>query len=479
MLFLNDKQLKPEVAPKITDGTTMVPVRIITEELGAKVEWYEPEFKVTVKKDSLNMVLYIDKKETMVNGKPYMLESAPVIEKGNTLLPVRFISENMGLKVLWDDLTRTVTLLQQTEASPSPSVQPTPTPTASAAPTLPVSAAPTPTPTASPTPSAPVSPKPASSSTPAPTSSVSPTPSSSSSVVKPSASPGTPQLTEVALEGNILRVKTGASTVPSFLELSNPERLVMDLPGAVLSKKVNGAPAVQNGTIPFEHPLIKSVRYSLFSDNPNTVRIVVDLKQKIEYNLLESGKPGEISLSLAPYRYKLVLDAGHGAHDPGAISVKGRQEKDFNLALVLKIAQLLEKEEQIETILTRSGDTFLTPEERAVFANERKSDLFISVHANKYTKSSVRGVETYWWKSDSKEAGAIFHRNIVAATGFPDRGLKQNDFKVVKLTEKPAVLLEIGYLSNAAEEQALFTESLQDKVAASIVAGIKEYLQIP
>lgn len=174
----------------------------------------------------------------------------------------------------------------------------------------------------------------------------------------------------------------------------------------------------------------------------------------------------------------VVLDAGHGAKDSGAVGVTGKYEKNFNLAIVLKTAALLKKESNIDVVLTRSDDTFLELKDRAAMANNLKADLFISVHANSSASSAASGTETYYQREASKALAKVMHKYLVEATGLSDRGVRYGNFHVIRETKMPAVLLEVGYLSNKKDETLLFTEALQNKVAASIVSGIKEYLGI-
>lgn len=407
-LFLSDKQLKPEVSPKIINDTTMVPVRIISEELGAKVSWNQSEKKVTVEKPGLAIQLVVGKKEANVNGSVQSLETAPVIVEGNTLLPVRFISERMGLKVLWDELTRSVSLYPTdgTEASALSEIQ------------------------------------------------------------------------KVTVSDGALHIQASGEVKGNFTYLSNPDRLVVDVPNSSISQTINGSGTTQKGEIAIEDPSISKVRYALYSSNPSIVRIVVDLKQKIEYNVIGSNLSNEIAVSIKVPKYRVVLDAGHGDHDSGAVSVNGRYEKDFNLAVILKVAKLLENEPKIETRLTRSDDTFVELNDRVAFANNWSANVFVSVHANKSNSPSAHGSETYYFNDYSANLANILHGKILQATGFYDRRVRTADFRVIKYTNMPAVLCEIGYLSNSDDEQALFDENMQNKVAEAIAAGIKQYLQI-
>lgn len=460
-LYLDNRQLTPEVPPQIMNNVTMVPVRVISEELGAKVQWSESDRRITVEKNSLKIVMQIDNTETQVNGKSERLEKAPVLWNGSTLLPVRYISEKMGLKVAWDGLTSTVSLYNPT--------------TGSSGQTVPVTSAAAGSSTDSTVKT--------DSSTIAGTVNTGTAAGSASSGGSGTGS-GLPEVTGITMDGDVIKITAASGTLqPKISTLTGPDRLIIDLPNTALGKTMNGQASVQNGEVQITHEKVSKIRYALFKDNPSTVRIVVDLKQKIEYNLLDSKNPLLISLAPSAPRaaghYVVVLDAGHGGKDPGALSINGRNEKDFNLAVILKVAKLLEAVKGVEVKLTRSDDTFVELNDRVAIANDAKADVFVSVHANKSTKDTVKGVETYYTRDNSAALAALLHSKITAATGSNDRGVRTEDYRVTKATVMPAVLCEIGYLSNAQEEAKLFSEDFQASVAASIAAAIQEYLQIP
>ncbi|WJH34148.1 N-acetylmuramoyl-L-alanine amidase [Paenibacillus sp. CC-CFT747] len=209
----------------------------------------------------------------------------------------------------------------------------------------------------------------------------------------------------------------------------------------------------------------------------STIRVVVDLKVKSGYSLIEDGSKGQVVVQLKNAKYKVVLDAGHGDQDPGAISISGKQEKDFNLTMVLKVKKILDQNPNIQVYLTRSDDTFVTLDGRCEFANNLGANVFVSIHGNKWVPSTS-GSETYYWRPESLSLANIMHKNLVAAAGLPDRQVRQNDFRVVKYTNMPAVLLEVGYLSSPNDEPQMFNAAFQDRVAGGIANGIKQYLNL-
>lgn len=207
--------------------------------------------------------------------------------------------------------------------------------------------------------------------------------------------------------------------------------------------------------------------------------LVISAACQHEQELGEIGKvSGESNINSEKEIYKVVIDPGHGGEDPGATGASGTYEKDFTLSLAKKVSQLLEKDEQVEVYMTRQEDVFLSAEkrERPKYANNIPADLYISIHANTFEDSSVSGTETYYYDSNSKSLANIMHQSILKATGFKDRGVRREDYFVLKDTTMPAVLLEVGYITNPGNEEKMLSDNFQQEVAEAISRGIKDYL---
>lgn len=176
--------------------------------------------------------------------------------------------------------------------------------------------------------------------------------------------------------------------------------------------------------------------------------------------------------------YKVVIDAGHGGEDPGAIGASGLYEKDYTLSLSKKVKELLAREPQVEVYMTREEDVFLSSEtrERPNFANSLSADIFVSIHGNTFDDPTVSGTETYYYHQNSKLLANKIHQQLIEVTGFRDRGVKKENYFVLKDTTMPAVLLEVGYLTNPQEEEKLLSEQFQQSVAEAIRDGIMDYL---
>ena len=218
---------------------------------------------------------------------------------------------------------------------------------------------------------------------------------------------------------------------------------------------------------------------------------------------------------------KIVIDPGHGGKDPGAVGRSGLKEKDVNLDISKKLAALL-RSEGVEVIMTRNSDVFISLSGRAKIANKHQPDLFISIHANANHSQKMQGFEVYCITStpdkDSKRAVAsasglppkVSSSNVVNSTnlrrvlwdmvhtsnradsvelsdsvcesmgrvsGARIGGTKYANFHVLKNTQMPAILVEVGYLSNSQEESSLKSSQYRLQLAEAINRGIQEYAQ--
>ena len=173
----------------------------------------------------------------------------------------------------------------------------------------------------------------------------------------------------------------------------------------------------------------------------------------------------------------VVLDAGHGGRDPGAIGVNGLREKTVNLAVCERVARRLRAAGHA-VLRTRRGDAFVDLDARAAVANRARARLFVSIHANAAASEAARGFEVYVCRAAGRRAraaaGAIARR--LAAAGIPSRGVKEADFRVLVGTTGPAVLVEMGFLTNRAEAARLRRPDHQGRLAAAIAAGIEDFL---
>ncbi len=183
--------------------------------------------------------------------------------------------------------------------------------------------------------------------------------------------------------------------------------------------------------------------------------------------------------------YKIVLDAGHGGYDSGAVGPTGIMEKNVTLAITLKIGTILAKN-GVETIYTRTTDEvdWSTNEAknlqaRCDISNKANPDYFVSIHANSATASAI-GIETYYYAGNASGAKLAqdVQTELIKATGKSDRGIKTANFYVLKNLDATAILVETSFISNPIEEKLLASDDYQNKLAKAISTAILNNLGI-
>src|ERR1035437_8038172 len=217
---------------------------------------------------------------------------------------------------------------------------------------------------------------------------------------------------------------------------------------------------------------------------------------------------------------RIVIDAGHGGHDQGTQGPHGLVEKDLVLDVAQRVGKLIEERLNAEAIYTRSDDTFVPLEGRTAIANQKKADLFLSIHANSSPIPRIGGMETFYLNfTDSKDAldvaarenassqksifelqdiiqkitlhekldesrefasriqAALFSFSSRNLPGQKNRGVKKAPFVVLIGANMPSVLAEIGFLSNSREETLLKKPDYRQKLAESLYRGISKYAE--
>ena len=171
----------------------------------------------------------------------------------------------------------------------------------------------------------------------------------------------------------------------------------------------------------------------------------------------------------------ICIDAGHGGKDPGAVG-NGVIEKNVALKTALAVGELLKKQ-GFEVVYTRTSDVFVNLNERCRIANAKDADLFISVHVNSATNTSAKGTETLCY---SKNGFAdVIQKSLVSALKTNDRGVKERkDLAVLNGTKMTAVLLELGFLSNADEAKMFKKESFYSNAANAVVKSVCSYFGV-
>ncbi|SEK43358.1 N-acetylmuramoyl-L-alanine amidase [Stigmatella aurantiaca] len=222
---------------------------------------------------------------------------------------------------------------------------------------------------------------------------------------------------------------------------------------------------------------------------------------------------------------RIVIDPGHGGAKTGALGAAEQVEKALVLQLSLKLRERLEEETGAQVFLTREKDALLPLPDRVTFANGKRPDLFMSIHANsmptRKLRERVEGIETYFLSASASGAGAratadrenadapraqavqndstlnfilhdlvrmdahagssrlayAIHQRLIASTGASDRGVLQAPFFVLTGVEAPAVLIEVGYISHPQEGARLARADYQEKLVSAITSGVKDFLK--
>lgn len=177
---------------------------------------------------------------------------------------------------------------------------------------------------------------------------------------------------------------------------------------------------------------------------------------------------------------KILLDPGHGGKDPGSISFSGKYEKFVNMEVAQNLKAVLESM-GATVYLTREGDTYIANKQRGRMADSLGADILLSIHHNSLNNSDYFGLSTYYNTVKYKDtrfgydlAEAIY-LNAVTVTGIYRDGILDRNYEVLRETNTPAALIEVGFMSNPAEEMNIHNSSFQNVVVQKIAAGITDY----
>jgi N-acetylmuramoyl-L-alanine amidase len=311
-------------------------------------------------------------------------------------------------------------------------------------------------------------------------------------------------------------------------QLANPNRLIIELrggaPGAGAGGQGPGAGAPSPTILPETAPALPAVvRASPPKVEPPAPPVALPAPPVSPVEIPKAAKhtsTGNNSLTraLGLKVGRIVIDAGHGGHDQGTEGPKGLLEKDLVLDVAMRLGKLIEDRMGAEVIYTRTDDTFIPLEQRTALANDKKADLFLSIHANSSPYPRIAGIETFYLNfSDSKEAldvaarenassqnsifelqdiiqkitqhdkaeeskefagrlqAALYAFSAHNVPGEKNRGVKKAPFVVLIGASMPSVLAEIGFLSNPREEALLKKPDYRQKLAEALYRGVTRY----
>ena len=174
--------------------------------------------------------------------------------------------------------------------------------------------------------------------------------------------------------------------------------------------------------------------------------------------------------AVAPLGITVVLDAGHGGAQPGCV-IGDLQEKEIAMAITQRLKTRLEQM-GFDVVLTRGDDMDVGLSERAQIANQAEGDCFVSIHCNSYVDDSISGLECYYYRSEAGEQLAEAIATATETSEIDTRESKEGNFQVLREADMPAVLIEVGYMTNPAELELLASEEYQQTLASAIAEGI-------
>ncbi len=170
----------------------------------------------------------------------------------------------------------------------------------------------------------------------------------------------------------------------------------------------------------------------------------------------------------------VVLDAGHGGKDSGAVRRYSPAEKTLTLDVALRLNRKLQ-ESQLHTVLTRADDTFIPLDDRVARGNAEKNSIFVSIHFNDSRRRAVRGFETYYHSPYAFDLASAIQRKLDTLPHSENRGVRTARFRVLRNAQYPSVLVECGYLSNRSEGNRASNSDYRDEVADKIAEAIIDY----
>lgn len=515
-----------------SQNRTMVPVRFVGEELGYKVEWVSSERKVIIKNLDYEIILRAGQREAMVNGKPVVMDTQAELINERTMVPLRFISESIGAEVQWNASTSTVFIKTKTpedsqtdggkedtetdDEKEDTQTYDSPKYALITGSVLNVRNGPgthfqvidqvirgeflevldensgwykiktkngaagwssgdyleiqTGRSTAD-----------------------LPSRGTGRIVTVEGEEQNPPYHAITGLEyeefddGFFLTIKGNTSIRYDTMYLDNPQRIVIDLQGIKVDLDLNSGELVTNNS-----PYISKIRAGQFSDDVG--RIVLDVKSSIGYQVLNRSGSSEITFvfqknSLAGKT--IVIDPGHGTvqsgtNGPGAVGPTGLIERDTVMDISNRLAAFL-REQQAMVVLTRTGNsTSMTLQDRANLANSLNADLFVSVHADGSSNSSVMGSTTYFYapanhailgsqRAKRTRLAQFVQDSLVAHGGRPDRGIRESNFAVLRETIIPSTLVETAFITNPTEEALFKDPAFRARLSAGIAEGIIRY----
>lgn len=462
-LIVNGAAVSTPLEPIIFNDRALVPVREVFEAMGAEVGYVPDTREITISMGDTFALLQIDSEYVFVNGTRKTIPDgvtpmliAKLGESAKTMVPVRFVSESLGMNVIFDGNNGLIKINNPAQ--------------------------------------------------------------------------NTPEYTEPAHTSVITKVSAAESddsvtiSVEFDEETTDIGELVFIKSSGVLYCDISGAGYEVSNNIAVSKGAVKAVRLGA---HEGYTRVAIDTagadgyykKLSADGRILKitvsgSGESTSASPSPSPSPSTspspspsptptpaptptpeahltgekiIVIDAGHGGSDPGAVATHDGdeyREKNINLAVAKKVRDILVSN-GIRVEMTREGDTYPTLTERSAFANKLGAAMFISIHSNSIeNRPDVDGIEVFYSKTNngtgygvtSKTLATAAYKNLIKNTSATARGVKTEQHVVTRTSEMPAILIELGFITNKDEALKLYTPSYQDLLAEAIAAAVIDNL---
>ena len=598
-VMLNGQQLSFDVPPIIENSRTLVPLRTIFEAMGAAVNWNATSSTVTATKGSATIILPVGSRVATVNGQNVTLDVPAKIVNSRTLVPLRFVSESLGAQVDWNNTERLVTITARANSSkavtvtikedqvnlrsgpgtnyekvataqlgermdvlgesngwyqisrggsrmwvagwlvnvasqedgPQPQPEPEPEPT------------PQPEPTPEPAPNA---------------INLARTMDANGfcitikgnqrlngmsrnengkliyefkdmqiaglnyfkedlgigSAIVRGKNNGSDASVEIELPSGLKynittenNGKTESIRIPNFIISferkafgSNGERIVLttmapaQYSGTLKDDRLEiKLPNLQPGRVDSSYNYASSLLKKATIEAEGTATVITLTTSDLgKYTFGQSGEGKILNILLVgksavkPKSGIVVLDPGHGGKDNGASGPGGLHEKDANLDVALQAGKLLQAK-GIQVVYSRTDDSYVYLEDISAIANRANADVFVSIHCNSALTSTAGGTESYTFTSvdfpelflqqdERKRLATLLQENLIAKLQRSNRGVKEANFSVLRNTQMPAALVEMSFISNPTEEQLLASPDYRARAAQAIADAISQYL---
>ncbi len=225
-------------------------------------------------------------------------------------------------------------------------------------------------------------------------------------------------------------------------------------------------------TVPLE---VNTLVSTYLGADGKTIKVVTKAPKTTTPKAAATKGAVTVPVIIPPGKRRVVIDAGHGGTDHGAIR-DDTSEKDITLDVSQKVEDMLKKQ-GYAVLMTRPVDSFVSLADRVAMAEKFNPDIFVSIHVNSSVRPEITGIETHYYHQESLNLAQTVHSSLASAIDSKNRGLFKSKFYVINHTTSPAILVEIGFISNDNERAQLVSEKRKQATAKAIVEGVNNYFK--